>query len=140
MDQYNNNENLYNNENQQKQVNQQPTQLQPGSPHLHPGGGTPAPYRPRKRGIGTKGIVAIILCCAVLFGGIGFGSAWYLKETGSGNTQTDAALDADTDTTEEGTTGSQSDLSLKMAKEEEGALTIPQITEKSADSVVEITT
>jgi len=87
MDQYNNNENLYNNENQQKQVNQQSTQPLPGSPYPYPGGGTPAPYRPRKRGIGTKGIVAIILCCAVLFGGIGFGSAWYLKETGSGNTQ-----------------------------------------------------
>ena len=144
MDQYNNNENLYNNENQQKQVNQQSTQPLPGSPYPYPGGGTPAPYRPRKRGIGTKGIVAIILCCAVLFGGIGFGSAWYLKETGSGNTQTEAVLDAenpdaDTDTTKEDTT-SQSDLSLKMAKEEEGALTIPQITEKSADSVVEITT
>lgn len=144
MNQYNNNENLYNNENQQNHVNQQPTQLQPGSPYPYPGEGTPAPYRPRKRGIGTKGIVAIILCCAVLFGGIGFGSAWYLKETGSGNTQTDAALDAenpdaDTNTTKEDTT-SQSDLSLKMAKEEEGALTIPQITEKSADSVVEITT
>ncbi|MBQ7051163.1 MAG: trypsin-like peptidase domain-containing protein [Firmicutes bacterium] len=144
MDQYNNNENLYNNENQQKQFNQQSTQPLPGSPYPYPGGGTPAPYRPRKRGIGTKGIVAIILCCAVLFGGIGFGSAWYLKETGSDNTQTEAALDvenpdADTDTTKEDTT-SQSDLSLKMAKEEEGALTIPQITEKSADSVVEITT
>ena len=43
-------------------------------------GSTPAPYRPYKKGIGTKGIVAIILSCALLFGGIGFGSAWYLRK------------------------------------------------------------
>ena len=36
----------------------------------------------------TKGVIAIILCCAILFGGIGFGSAWYLKETSTGGSPT----------------------------------------------------
>ncbi len=143
MNQYNNNENQFNSENQYNHVNQQPTQPLSGSASPYLSEGTPALYRPHKRGIGTKGVIAIILCCAVLFGGIGFGSAWYLKETGSGNTQSDTSLktekpNADADT--EAAIDSQPDLSLKMAKEEEGALTIPQITEKSADSVVEITT
>ncbi len=145
MTQYNNNENQYTNENQYNHVNQQPTQPQPGTSSPYSSEGTPALYRPYKRGIGTKGVIAIILCCAILFGGIGFGSAWYLKETATDNAQPDTSLeaensgtDADTDTEDAG--DSQSDLSLKMAKEEEGALTIPQITEKSADSVVEITT
>ncbi len=145
MTQYNNNENQYTNENQYNHVNQQPTQSQPDSPYPYSSEGIPAPYRPHKRGIGTKGVVAIILCCAVLFGGIGFGSAWYLKETATDNTQPDTSLEAensgtDADTNVEDAGDSQPDLSLKMAKEEEGALTIPQITEKSADSVVEITT
>lgn len=108
---------------------------------------TPAPpesipslYRPHKRGLRTKGIIALILCCAILFGGIGFGSAWYLKETSTnGVPVTDAGTPADPDSNNN-TAQPQTDLSLKMAKPEAGALTIPQITEKSADSVVEITT
>ena len=109
--------------------------------------GIPALYRPHKRGLSTKSIVAIILCCAILFGGIGFGSAWYLKEASSNGTPTATDTQSDTeeaandaaDTTNDGVQ-TETDLSLKMAKPEEGALTIPQITEKSADSVVEITT
>ncbi len=131
MDPYNNDHNRQ--ENQNNNVGQP----RPGE--------IPALYRPYKKGIGTKGIVAIILCCAILFGGIGFGSAWYLRETGSSNTQNnptssgdmlEGTHDADTETQ----ANPQTDLALKMAKAEEGALTIPQITEKSADSVVEITT
>lgn len=100
----------------------------------------PALYRPHKRGLRTKGIIALILCCAILFGGIGFGSAWYLKETSTnGVPVTDAGKPADP-ASNNNTTRPQTDLSLKMAKPEAGALTIPQITEKSADSVVEITT
>ena len=100
----------------------------------------PALYRPHKRGLRTKGIIALILCCAILFGGIGFGSAWYLKETSTnGVPVTDAGTPADPDPNNN-TAQPQTDLSLKMAKPEAGALTIPQITEKSADSVVEITT
>ncbi len=106
--------------------------------------GIPALYRPYKKGIGTKGVIAIILCCAVLFGGIGFGSAWYVKESLSNSSPTAGEAQTQTDTTTVQGPDShqkpQSDLSLKMAKEEEGALTLPQITEKSADSVVEITT
>ena len=100
----------------------------------------PALYRPHKRGLRTKGIIALILCCAILFGGIGFGSAWYLKETSTnGVPVTDAGKPADP-ASNNNTAQPQTDLSLKMAKPEAGALTIPQITEKSADSVVEITT
>ena len=107
--------------------------------------GTPALYRPcKKRGIGTKGIVAIILCCAVLFGGIGFGSAWFMKEYLTDSSATTAEVQEPTNTTSDtespADSNASSDLALKMAKEEEGALTIPEITEKSADSVVEITT
>ncbi len=143
MTQYNNNENQYTNENQYNQVDQQPTQPRPGTSSPYSIEGTPALYRPYKRGIGTKGVIAIILCCAVLFGGIGFGSAWYLKETATNNAQPDTSLEGQNpgaETDAEDAADSQPDLSLKMAKEEEGALTIPQITEKSADSVVEITT
>ena len=124
----------------------------PYNPNLDSSGspeGIPALYRPYKKGIGTKGILAIILCCALLFGGIGFGSAWYLKETSSPSASVtapeNAASTENTNSEANGsgdveTTDPQSSLALKMAKEEEGALTIPQITEKSADSVVEITT
>ncbi len=112
-------------------------------PHTPNDIGTPAPYRPRKRGLGIKGIVALVLSCALLFGGIGFGSAWYLKEVLAPHVQNNASSDVQAPTDTENTdaaVNSQPDWNLLMAKEEEGALTIPQITEKSADSVVEITT
>ena len=136
MNQYNN----YNNENQNQ--NQYQPQTSGGfQPDDHPSG-TPAPYRPYKKGLSTKGVIAIILCCAVLFGGIGFGSAWYFREASSPQTQNDTTTDASAsqDIEAHAESDNKTDLALKMAKEEEGALTIPQITEKSADSVVEITT
>lgn len=99
--------------------------------------GIPAPYRPYRRGISTKGVVAIILSCAVIFSAIGFGTAWTIKST-----QTTAAeqqnVPAPSSTPKELPTSDE--LALKMAKAEDGALTIPEITEKAADSVVEITT
>lgn len=131
MNQYNN----YHNENQEHSENQT------GNPPQNSPAGTPAPYRPYKRGLSTKGVIAIMLLCAILFGGIGFGSGWYLRETGSANTQNggnNGEVSEDTDT--EADADPQTSLSLQMVKEETGALTIPEITEKSADSVVEITT
>jgi len=125
--------NQYNQNNETYKQNEATYHTQPSSE------GTPALYRPYKRGMSTKGVIAIILCCAILFGGIGFGSAWYLKETSTDGSPT--VNNTPTDHTDQVAAGQpQTDLSLKMAKGEEGALTIPQITEKSADSVVEITT
>ncbi len=135
MDPYNTNQT-----NQQTNDTQQMQYTQTTAPVY---GSTPAPYRPHKRGLGTKGIVALILSCALLFGGIGFGSGWYLKAVSAPHAQNSAAPDVQTSVdTEDPETAvtPQPDWNLLMAKEEEGALTIPQITEKSADSVVEITT
>ena len=42
----------------------------------------------KKQGIGTKGIVAIILCCALVFSAIGFGSAWWISKHLTVQTQT----------------------------------------------------
>lgn len=99
--------------------------------------GIPALYRPSKKGIGTKGIVAIILTCAILFSAIGFGSAWMITggQTSASQQQTESQVDAEASEPVQST-----DLALKMARAEEGALTIPEIAEKAADSVVEITT
>lgn len=135
MDPYNTNQT-----NQQTNDTQQLQYTQTTAPVY---GSTPAPYRPHKRGLGAKGIVALILSCALLFGGIGFGSGWYLKAVSAPHAQNNAAPDVQTsvDTEDPETAAThQPDWNLLMAKEEEGALTIPQITEKSANSVVEITT
>ena len=135
MDPYNTNQT-----NQQTNDTQQLQYTQTTAPVY---GSTPAPYRPHKRGLGAKGIVALILSCALLFGGIGFGSGWYLKAVSAPSVQNNAAPDVQTSVDTEGPETAatpQPDWNLLMAKEEEGALTIPQITEKSANSVVEITT
>lgn len=147
------NMNQYNHETQnQQQASEQNGYTNPYQPENQNGytnpyqpesqNGTPAPYRVIKRGISTKGVIAIILCCAILFGGIGFGSAWYIHEAYSNAAQGEvpAAANNSGDPEADASGEPQTDLALKMAKEEEGALTLPEITEKSADSVVEITT
>ncbi|MBR6682966.1 MAG: hypothetical protein IKL38_01345, partial [Firmicutes bacterium] len=104
--------NQYNQNNETYKQNEATYHTQPSSE------GTPALYRPYKRGMSTKGVIAIILCCAILFGGIGFGSAWYLKETSTDSSPT--VNNAPTDHTDQVAAGQpQTDLSLKMAKGEE---------------------
>ena len=101
--------------------------------------GTPAIYRPYKKGISAKGVIAIILSCAIIFSAIGFGSAWIIA--GSRQTGEPAGSSASaSDTAESGKPVSSSEIQLKVANEEENALTVPEIVDKAADSVVEITT
>lgn len=99
--------------------------------------GIPASYRPRQNGISRKGIISIILCCAILFGALGFGSAWAVLHSSQSNSNGSPAANqpANPNQTPDATT-----LALKMAKAEDNALTIPEIAAKAADSVVEITT
>ena len=119
----------------------------------------------KKQGIGTKGIVAIILSCALIFSSIGFGSAWWLGKHLSVQTQTQKETELpdqfaqrpqfpqDSTVPEESAenkTGSSfagnadaarsSDLNLLTASAEDGALTTPEIVQKTQDSVVEIVT
>ncbi|MCI8632151.1 MAG: PDZ domain-containing protein [Lachnospiraceae bacterium] len=98
--------------------------------------GTPAPYRPRSKTFSRSRVIALILCCSVLFGGICFGSAWALRGAFSSDASTPSA-NAPSNPSQP---SNPSSLALKMAKTEEDALTIPEITAKASPSVVEITT
>lgn len=96
--------------------------------------GTPAPYRPRPKTLSRRRAIALILCCSVLFGAICFGGAWALRGASSPNSQIPSAEEP------VNPSANPSSLALKMAKTEEGALTIPEIAAKASSSVVEITT
>ncbi|MBO6158449.1 MAG: trypsin-like peptidase domain-containing protein [Firmicutes bacterium] len=114
----------------------------------------------------AKSVVAIVLSCALIFSSIGFGSAWMLSKALPGSASSsqseaqlpDQLLERPENTvpggdTENGSSSSQgspiagtadasrtTDLKLLTASAEEGALTTPEIVQKSQDSVVEIVT
>lgn len=110
------------------------------------------PEPPKKKGVGGKGILAIILCCAIVFGSLGYFSSQIFRQTDSGEGEVslvdkegDVHAEGDDQTENSDQTGDNApakneDLPLKIAAEEEGALTIAEISAKAADSVVEITT
>lgn len=98
--------------------------------------GTPAPYRPRSKTFSRSRVIALILCCSVLFGAICFGSAWALRGAFSPGAST-PSVNAPSNPSQP---SNPSSLALKMAKTEEDALTIPEIAAKASPSVVEITT
>ncbi len=100
----------------------------------------PNPYQPetpkKPGGMGPKGIIALVIACAVLFTAVGFGGGWIWRH----NMQGSQTASADSSATDEDSTPTSDELALRMAQTEEGALTTPEIVEKTADSVVEITT
>lgn len=111
------------NPNQGSNPNQYPNSYQPETPKK-PGG------------MGPKGLVALVIACALLFTAVGFGGGWIWRH----NMQGSQTASADSSTTGEDSTPTSDELALRMAQTEDGALTTPEIVEKTADSVVEITT
>ncbi len=122
--------------------------------------------RPEKasKGIGVKGVIAIVLSCALIFSSIGFGSAWWIsKQLQTQNQQTEnqvpdqfaqrpdqnnqqlPELDQQNDSQSQSLADSadsarKADMNILTASAEEGALTTPEIVQKAQDSVVEIVT
>jgi serine protease Do len=100
---------------------------------------TTAYYRPYKKGIGTKGVVGIILSCAILFSAIGFGSGMLWRSNLSGEAA-ESSQTLEEASTSDSDDQIKTDLALKTASSSDSALTIAEIADKDADSVVEITT
>lgn len=124
------------------------------------------PTPPRKKGITLRGTIALILVCAILFGCLGYGGAEFvrsLSQRSSSSTQTQPSdqgqgsapsqrgnetTPSTPDTSSLPSGGSDSlltieevaPMTLTVAPSDEDTLTIPQVVEKTADSVVEITT
>lgn len=96
----------------------------------------------RKKGISGKALVAIILCCALVFGAMGYGGAVavssLLKDRQSSTAHEDNSSTA-TPVRDENLNNSEP-LQIVNAKAEDGALTIAEIAAKAKESVVEITT
>ena len=152
-------------------------QYDPNAVRREPMGGHPnySYQQPEKKnGIGAKGVVAIVLCCALIFSSIGAGTAWWISKhltvTSQSQSQTmpqfpeefaqrpdqngqqqkpeegtipggdDQAQSGSTTIADTADAARSSDLNLKTASMEDGALTTPEIVAKAQDSVVEIVT
>ncbi len=111
-----------------------------------------------------RGTIAIILICAILFGCIGYGGAEFvrsLRQRPSSSSQTQPDNRTQTPQNDNGSKGNLPSLpdtssvpsggslltieevepmTLTVAPKDDAVLTIPQVVEKTADSVVEITT
>ena len=91
----------------------------------------PNPYQPetpkKPGGMGPKGIIALVIACAVLFTAVGFGGGWIWRH----NMQGSQTASADSSATDEDSTPTSDELALRMAQTEEGALTTPEIVEEN---------
>lgn len=128
----------------------------PAAPQYPYPQGAPAEARPKKKGLGTGAIVAIILACAVLFTALGFFGSQIMSGSSASassseampQTPSDPSVPSENSTVPSTMSPSESlmivreaePMELTVAPKNGNTMSIPDVVDKTADSVVEITT